>query len=491
MENIDIDKPERIIRRHGKPSKKNNKLGIYLYIGVGIIILIALLTAIWLILKKPEIPSSVIDPSRASTLIDSESGIETNLSTRVATDEANGTIPLNFNTTATDSTSTTPLEASSTLGDQIVTNQTEVGYINEPPSATIISDAVRSNLPLDYALAANKLITTTPLPVVNRSISNNQLNTTPVNTRLASDAVGVQSTAIGIDSKPQPNINTIQPEAIKTSELSISQPNVNTIQTANDVQAQLNSAAVQVSPQAQYKEIPVDQSTTQIKPEVVTPKTVNQTVNTKPVDITKNSPVKTQVPMVSNQTKPVQSNTQTPVKTQSANQVNNQPVSRTPQTAVIKNSTVGNQSLPRPRPPDTIKNSSAVHPNKESAVKTQAKQKEQKPVVKTEKPKTAKPVPSAAKPKTPSTPAPRVKINHGNGGKYAIQIASAAKPDGLRKLAVSRDLISARVLEMERNGAKWYVLVNGRYATRQEAQKAISTLPIDIQKNKPWVREVP
>ncbi|MBD6480311.1 cell division protein DamX, partial [Salmonella enterica subsp. enterica serovar Enteritidis] len=44
------------------------------------------------------------------------------------------------------------------------------------------------------------------------------------------------------------------------------------------------------------------------------------------------------------------------------------------------------------------------------------------------------------------------------------------------------------VYETTRNGQPWYVLVTGMYASKEDAKRAVSTLPADVQAKNPWAK---
>ena len=45
------------------------------------------------------------------------------------------------------------------------------------------------------------------------------------------------------------------------------------------------------------------------------------------------------------------------------------------------------------------------------------------------------------------------------------------------------------VYQTTRNGQPWYVLVSGIYASKDEAKRAVSTLPADAGEN-PWAKPI-
>lgn len=73
---------------------------------------------------------------------------------------------------------------------------------------------------------------------------------------------------------------------------------------------------------------------------------------------------------------------------------------------------------------------------------------------------------------------------------YTLQLSSASRPDTLKLFANHHKLKHFVVYETERDGKPWYVLVSGNYASPEDARQAITTLPVEIQAKKPWIRSV-
>lgn len=493
MDHFDIDKPERIIRRHGSASKSKNKLGFYLYISAGFIILFALLTAIWLLLKDPEIPQSAIysTPSNEPDILAGESnGITLPLNIDAPSPEVT-----NYPDTQSQSGSQFPVENEIAL-TPTVNNDLATPVVT--PSAS--SSTEISNLPLDYALTANKLITNSPA-ATQATAPTPQLESANVN--LTDPSKGTEPTLV-----------QKSPEPPKSEEV---------IQTTTTVQSQLNNAAVQITPKKEPK-VPAEEApiapkpTTEytmapppantknnpgvienVKPQV-TPTPVQNTLNQPTISGRQNNPgviettntLKTPpqtpnqtavTPSATKQTEPVKAiEPVQPIVT--TPQPINQKKTVTPQTAVINNPKTEGQSLPRPTAPNTITQSTPKPNVQESAATLQAK--ETLPPPKQPQTQATRPASTSQTNRVSSQ-----RIDNGRGGNIAIQVASASRPEGLRKLAVEQNLTTGRVLETERNGSKWYVLVTGHYASRNEAQRAIPTLPPELQKNNPWVRETP
>ena len=96
-------------------------------------------------------------------------------------------------------------------------------------------------------------------------------------------------------------------------------------------------------------------------------------------------------------------------------------------------------------------------------------------------------------PKTASTAAP---VSTGNVGSlksapsshYTLQLSSSSNYNNLNAWAKKENLKNFVVYETTRNGQPWYVLVSGVYASKDEAKRAVSTLPADVQAKNPWAK---
>ncbi|SUG86262.1 DamX protein [Salmonella enterica subsp. enterica] len=68
---------------------------------------------------------------------------------------------------------------------------------------------------------------------------------------------------------------------------------------------------------------------------------------------------------------------------------------------------------------------------------------------------------------------------------YTLQLSSSSNYDNLNGWAKKENLKNYVVYETTRNGQPWYVLVTGMYASKEDAKRAVSTLPADVQAKKP------
>lgn len=69
-------------------------------------------------------------------------------------------------------------------------------------------------------------------------------------------------------------------------------------------------------------------------------------------------------------------------------------------------------------------------------------------------------------------------------GHYTLQLSSSSNYDNLNGWAKKENLKNYVVYQTTRNGQPWYVLVTGVYASKEDAKRAVSTLPADIQAKK-------
>lgn len=73
-------------------------------------------------------------------------------------------------------------------------------------------------------------------------------------------------------------------------------------------------------------------------------------------------------------------------------------------------------------------------------------------------------------------------------GNYTLQLSSSSNYNNLSSWAKKEKLDKYVVYETTRNGQPWYVLVSGIYASKDEAKRAVATLPADVQAKNPWAK---
>lgn len=71
---------------------------------------------------------------------------------------------------------------------------------------------------------------------------------------------------------------------------------------------------------------------------------------------------------------------------------------------------------------------------------------------------------------------------------YTLQLSSSSNYDNLNGWAKKENLKNYVVYQTTRNGQPWYVLVSGVYASKEDAKRAVSTLPADVQAKNPWAK---
>ncbi|END3794327.1 cell division protein DamX [Escherichia albertii] len=174
---------------------------------------------------------------------------------------------------------------------------------------------------------------------------------------------------------------------------------------------------------------------------------------------------------------------------QNQQQLNNVAVNSTLPTEPATVAPVRNGNASR----DTAKTQVVERPTTTRPARQQAVIEPKKPqaTVKTE----PKPVAQQPKRTEPTTPAAGAKTT-GNVGSlksapsshYTLQLSSSSNYDNLNGWAKKENLKNYVVYETTRNGQPWYVLVSGVYASKEEAKKAVSTLPADVQAKNPWAK---
>lgn len=73
---------------------------------------------------------------------------------------------------------------------------------------------------------------------------------------------------------------------------------------------------------------------------------------------------------------------------------------------------------------------------------------------------------------------------------YTLQLSSSSNYDNLNGWAKKSNLKNYVVYQTTRNGQLWYVLVSGVYASKDEAKRAVATLPADVQAKNPWAKPI-
>lgn len=92
--------------------------------------------------------------------------------------------------------------------------------------------------------------------------------------------------------------------------------------------------------------------------------------------------------------------------------------------------------------------------------------------------------------KTPATTGNIGALTSAPGNHYTLQLSSSSNYNNLNAWAKKEKLNNAVVYKTTRNGQPWYVLVSGVYASKDEARRAVSTLPADVQAKNPWTKPI-
>ncbi|ALB64374.1 DamX, an inner membrane protein involved in bile resistance [Cronobacter condimenti 1330] len=76
------------------------------------------------------------------------------------------------------------------------------------------------------------------------------------------------------------------------------------------------------------------------------------------------------------------------------------------------------------------------------------------------------------------------------GSHYTLQLSSSSNYNNLNAWAKKESLKNYVVYQTTRNGQPWYVLVSGVYGSKDEAKRAVSSLPADVQAKNPWAKPI-
>ncbi|HCL5286158.1 TPA: cell division protein DamX [Salmonella enterica] len=152
------------------------------------------------------------------------------------------------------------------------------------------------------------------------------------------------------------------------------------------------------------------------------------------------------------------------------------------------------QAVIEPKKPQTTAKTTTAEPKKPVAPV-----KRTEPAAPAATPKataSAAPVQTAKPAQTSTTPVAGGGKSAGNVGAlksapsshYTLQLSSSSNYDNLNRWAKKENLKNYVVYETTRNGQPWYVLVTGVYASKEDAKRAVSTLPADVQAKNPWAK---
>mgnify|MGYP000266426796 CR=1 FL=1 len=162
------------------------------------------------------------------------------------------------------------------------------------------------------------------------------------------------------------------------------------------------------------------------------------------------------------------------------------------QTAATETKPRQTQTAPRQERKQAV-----IEPKGETKPQTVAKAPETKAPAQT-KPAVSQPV----KAPTPAAPAAKTgaasgkttgnvgSLQSASSSNYTLQLSSSSNYDNLNAWAKKSNLKNYVVYQTTRNGQPWYVLVSGIYASKDEAKRAVSTLPADVQAKNPWAKPI-
>ncbi len=102
----------------------------------------------------------------------------------------------------------------------------------------------------------------------------------------------------------------------------------------------------------------------------------------------------------------------------------------------------------------------------------------------------AEPKSAAAAPAGASVTGDASAIKSAPGSHYTLQLSSSSNSANLNAWAKKENLQHYVVYQTQRNGQPWYVLVSGVYATKDDAKRAVSALPADVQAKNPWAKPI-
>lgn len=210
---------------------------------------------------------------------------------------------------------------------------------------------------------------------------------------------------------------------------------------------------------------------------------------------------------VANSTLPTEPATVAPIRngasgTAAPRQTTERQTAATPRPAERKHTVI--EAKPQPKPQAVAKapvETKPVQPKHVESAATSAPAKttvaESKPVAMAQS-KPAATAATAAPAATAAAAAPAAKSGKTAGdvssmksapsGNYTLQLSSSSNYENLNNWAKKEKLDRYVVYETSRNGQPWYVLVSGIYSSKDEAKRAVTSLPPDVQAKNPWAK---
>ena len=286
----------------------------------------------------------------------------------------------------------------------------------------------------------------------------------------ATDQANGAQPAPGTTSAEQTASNTTTPQDVSLPPVS-STPAQNQApvtpegQQRVEVQGDLNNALMQPQNQQQVDNV-----------------VVNSTLPTEPATVAPVRGGNAQPQTAATETKPRQTQTQTAPR-QERKQAVIEPKRETKPQAVVKAPEV----KAAPAQPKRTETAAASEPAKAPVTQTAPKA-----TATTTAPATTAPAATAT---APATTAGKTTGNVGSlksapSSNYTLQLSSSSNYDNLNGWAKKSNLKNYVVYQTTRNGQPWYVLVSGVYASKDEAKRAVATLPADVQAKNPWAKPI-
>ncbi|PJR54085.1 cell division protein DamX [Klebsiella sp. G-Nf4] len=203
---------------------------------------------------------------------------------------------------------------------------------------------------------------------------------------------------------------------------------------------------------------------------------------------------------VANSTLPTEPATVAPIRngangTAAPRQATERQTAATPRPAERKHTVI--EAKPQTKPQAVAKAPVETKPVQPKHVESAATTAPAKTTVTESKPvATAQSKPAATATTTTAAPAAKSGKTAGDvssmksapSGNYTLQLSSSSNYDNLNNWAKKEKLDRYVVYETSRNGQPWYVLVSGIYASKEEAKRAVTSLPADVQAKNPWAK---
>ncbi len=99
-------------------------------------------------------------------------------------------------------------------------------------------------------------------------------------------------------------------------------------------------------------------------------------------------------------------------------------------------------------------------------------------------------VPTSDKPSSPGSVSCDEWLGRQNPDSYTLQLMSSSERSDAQKILNRHVLDSSAICAYEKEGQQRYVLLYGAFPDRGAAQQAVSALPAELRRNKPWIRQI-